>query len=308
MIIIASLAMIISVSEIKKVSKILFITLLFTASVLLYLQYSLGLSWINVSYAAFVSSLPSVNLLDFSGVLLPTILVTFIGMDFHQFIVRSKSVKDAVLGNILGGVVLLIISFLLLNVVYASIQSGFVQNIQEPTQVIPAILSTFGQRVHPLLGKLLPLVIVFVAVGSGSGLQRIIIDTLKTFWTVKKNSRDIYYAAAISLFCIFLALTGNSIIKLIVDFYSIYVGSVFLPFVFLLIQSKYPKIAISPKLMIATLYFGFAATTITFFMKFMPISYIKSNSSALIIAAGFGATLLAIVISAIISKQTKNLG
>lgn len=285
--IITVLILMFSLTDIKKVSKILLVTILVTGAILIYLQFVLGWSWAKTSLNSFVLAVPTIDLSDLVNILIPTVLVTFIGMDFHQFIVRAKSSSDAIWGNIVGGLILLVISFFTLNIVFSSISSNFIQNISDPAQVVPAILLNFGHSINPVLGELLPIMIIFVATGSGSGIQRIILNTLKSFKLNGKIYQDKTYAVGVSVLCFFLALTGKSIIGLIVNFYAIYIGSVFPLFVYLLLQTKFPNFRIGPKYVRLSLYLSFSSALIFFFAQFFPLPFLKSNASALIIASGF---------------------
>lgn len=291
MIIISTLIFSLSIVDISKLSKIFFYMLMFSSLTLLIILFHIGIHWIPISIKSFFDSMPLITFGDFVGILLTTILVTFIGMDFHQFLVRAKDKENAIIGAILGGGILIVLSMLLLSVVSGSINSGLVANISDSKQTVPSILLNFGDAVIPFLGVLFSLPLVFVSIGSGSGVTRVVARTISDLDISNKIRVNKHFLTVAVAFLI--SLSGKSIINLIVSFYAIYVASVFIPFLlFLLDRSK--KLRLPPLAIRNSIIAGFVGSVFVFLNRFIPNSFLANNQATYIMLIGFSFSIIAL--------------
>lgn len=240
---------IISLCSIKKLSSIFFILLGISSLTLVLGIFKLESSMKIVGDTS-LQIIPSIISLDpknIMGIVVPTILVTVLGMDFHQFIVRGKSQKKAIWGTIIAGLALLLIALLPTSVVITAIRHNILPAGIDGKEVIPFILLYVGSSLgSKAVGYSLVFALLAAALGSGSGVSKILIKTLKDIALIPKLSRKPVVAAIInSIFIFILALTGKTIISLIVSFYSIYVAGVSVAFLAYLLQRK--KIITVPK-------------------------------------------------------------
>lgn len=297
MIIISLLIAALAMLNTNKLSKIFLCMLVFSSLTLLLILFHVGWRYFPLSIWNFIQNLKKISFTQFVGVVATTILVTFIGMDFHQFIVRAQNKAKAKKGIFLGSVILAIFAFLLLALVMGSIDRGLVET-SDPLQVIPLILVNVGRKYFSALGILLALPIVFVSVGSGSGVSKIITATFKDLGFVSQKSKRCTYVVVLVSYLI--ALTGKSIISLIVSFYAIYVASVFIPFLFYLVEQKIDRRFISPATMRNSILLGATSSIAIFLQRFIPSSPFSQDQSTYIMISGFIGSFSVIIFSLII--------
>ncbi len=296
-----------STINMSRLSKIFFYMLMFSSLTLLIILFYIGIYWIPISLKSLFFSIPLITFDDLIGVFLTTILVTFIGMDFHQFLVRAKDKKNAVHGALLGGGVLIVLSILLLSVINGSINTGLVGDVSDAKQTIPSILLSFGNAITPFLGVLFSLPLVFVSIGSRSGVTRIVARTISDLDVSNKIKMNKHLLTVVVAFLI--SLSGKSIINLVVSFYAIYVASVFIPFLlFLLDRSKNlhsPTLAIRNSILA-----GFAGSLFVFLSRFIPNSRLANEQSTYIIIVGFSTSIISYLLSIKFNKNEsrKNIG
>lgn len=280
--------LILSLVKLNKLTKIFSTMLLFSSATLLIILIFQGISWLPHSVGDFFISSRNITAEDIFGTLLTTVLVTFIGMDFHQFLVQSKTEKDAIKGSIFGGIILLVLSTLILTLVYGSVHTSLSHGVTNGAEMIPMILRNFGNRYHPALGIILALPILFVSAGSGGGVTRIISTTMSEFSFTNNifRNKKLYNISAV-LLSFLISMSGKSIIDLIVSFYAIYVGSVFIPFIVHVLAGKFNKRLISGKAMFNAIMGSFIVTSIILVISFLPMIQFPYNTSASIILTGF---------------------
>ncbi len=297
MILIATLIYFLSRLNTSKLSKMFFYMLMFSSVTLFIIFLRNGISFAIPSMGMFFDSLQTVTWRDFFGVILSTILVTFIGMDFHQFIVRSKNTKQAVYGTIFGGGILLVLTFVLLSIITGAMSSHLIGVITDPKQVVPSILQVFGNNLFPGLGLIFSLPIIFVSIGSGSGVTRVLSRTISDVGLINNKKLDIKLITVVIGFLI--ALTGESIITLIVAFYAMYVASVFVPFVLYLIERS-QKYNYQKKSILFSLWTGFL-TAIAIFL-------FRRNEVDFILLYGFITSFLAFVLYELYGRSLHTYG
>jgi SSS family solute:Na+ symporter len=228
---------------IEKLSKIFLTLLIASTGCLLYfiIKNQAGISYLNL-IASFPKSVSNQNLQKILGVLLPTALVTFIGMDFQQFIVAAKDKKSAIFGTLLGGLILIPIAFVPVAVVVIAKNIGILDGITDGKEAIPLVIKSMGNG-----GKLREIFFILAlytaALGSGAGVNKIILKTFSelSFVPEKLRQKKITIAIANAILVALLAVTGKTIIGLIVSFYSVYVAGVFPAFIANLIAEKSKK-------------------------------------------------------------------
>lgn len=300
MMIVTFLIFLLAVVDISRLSKIFFYMLLFSSFTLLAVLFDVGIDSIPISTLNFIQALPALTIHDFIGIIATTVLVTFIGMDFHQFIVQAKSKIDSTKGAILGGVILLTLSILLLSIITGAISSGLVGEVADAKQVVPSLLMNFGNKASPLFGILFLLPVIFVSVGSGSGVTRIVSKTITDLGLTRKVKIDTRLLTVAIAFII--ALTGSSIISLIVSFYAIYVASVFVPFIiYLLDETK--KLKVMNLAIRNSILGGLAGSVFVFLNRFMPNSILATNQATYIMVIGFASSIACYFLSSKFYKK-----
>jgi SSS family solute:Na+ symporter len=262
--------------------------LIFSSLIFFSILLKLGLGRILISSTQLISSLRVVSMQEFLGIVFTTIFVTFIGMDFHQFLVSSKNSRESVKGSLFGGGILLILSLLLLTVVQGSLASGLVGQIKDAKQVVPAILFNFGKSKSYLLGLFFSLPIICVAVGSGSGVTKVVARAISEIGFKLRRGVDNRVVTIILAFTI--ALTGKSIIDLIVSFYAIYVGSVLIPFLIYVLADQL-LIKITPINIQNSMIGGTFFSLLVFAGRFLPFLKDKIDSPQILIAGILGSSL-----------------
>lgn len=181
-------------------------------------------------------SLPGPSSGHLVSVLISTVLLTTVGMDFHQFIVRAKTPEVAQKGIIIAAIILLLISFLLGGIILGALP--LLPNDNPGATTLPAILAISGHRLFGSLWGIFVLPILFVIIGSGSGLLKIVAQSSRVFFDRKWVSNKYLLNAALLIIAWLISLTSRSVIGLITAFYAMYVGAVFVPFLFYLFSRK----------------------------------------------------------------------
>jgi SSS family solute:Na+ symporter len=138
----------------------------------------------------------------------------------------------------LAGLALIPVAFLPTSVVLGALKANIISDGINGKDAIPLVLSTLGNKMSPGGGIILVIGLVLVAVNSGSGLNRALIRSFQEAPFIPKSYRQSAALAswANSLFAFGLALTGLTIVHLMVSFYAIYVAGVFVPFMAYLLE------------------------------------------------------------------------
>ena len=271
--------------------------LLFSSLMLLGIFLSNGYQWFFISVAGFAREAVRVSFLDFVGIVLTTVLITFIGMDFHQFLVQAKTKRDASTGALLGFILLAILSFMLLATVESSIKFGFIQNIQDSKQVIPLILLKFGQKYFYLLGFVTFLPVIFVSIGSGSGVTKILNSSITCLKILPQKISEKWVSFGICIAAFIIALTGRSIIELIVSFYAIYIGGVFIPFLAYVSCLRFKRLVFTAIDIKMSMMAGVIFSLVTFLYTLQPQFENFGHESAYLLLSGLLGSFLVLVFS-----------
>lgn len=248
------------------------------------------------------------NILSILGVALPTIFITLLGMDFHQFIVQAKDPKQAVTGSLIGGLGLTLMTLLPAVITFGAINNKILPPNIDGKQVIPFVFLYEGEKFgFPFIGKLLVASLLTVALASGSALTRILTQTFFDFVFIPsrwKSKRNILIINALIIF--FLALTGKTIISLIVCFYAIYLSGVTIPFIVYIVQSNrlfyFPKRAVCSSLIL-----GAASSLIILILSIINAlpAVLNKNLELFMILFGIFSSIIALLINLFIVYLVK---
>lgn len=248
----------ISLLKIEKLSTFFFLLLILNSSVILFITFKIT-SVTNLQNLFFSIPQSFSNQSPFSlfGIIVPTILITLLGMDFHQFIIQSKTDKNAILGSLLAGIVLVFLAFLPVISTYSAIENNLLPDSLNRRQTIPFLL--FNQRRVlgiNIVNYLLVLFLLTSAIASGSALMRFLVKTFKDFDFVSQKMKSNFVILLINSVLIFiLSITGKSIISLIVSFCAIYISGVVAPFIAYILQAK-KRLYFSSEIVFHSLIFG----------------------------------------------------
>lgn len=300
MVIISTLIFLLAVVNIQKLSNIFFYMLVFSSITLLLTLFYVGLQWVPISTSDFINKIPSLSWDHLIGTIATTVLVTFIGMDFHQFLVQAKSPKESIKGALLGGVILLILSLLLLAIITGAISSSLVGDVADAKQVVPSILMNFGSQISPFMGIIFLLPVILVSIGSGSGVTRVVARTITDLGIAKQVKVDNRLITVI--LAMLIAMTGKSIISLIVSFYAIYVASVFVPFI-LFVLADTRKISVTPLAIKSAIFGGIIGSLLIFINRFIPGSPLGDNQATNIMTIGILTSILGYIVTRNIGKK-----
>jgi hypothetical protein len=188
-----------------------------------------GASLYLKSVQDFVPSLSQAPLGDVLGVGFATVLLTVIGMDFQQYVVRGRSQADAVWASVIAGICLIPMAFLPAAVALAA-KASLSNSVMDAKEAIPLVISVLGDRLSYGGGTILVGALSVAAVGSGMGLVRAMNASLRD--AVHTDGRLARHTASfVNVVVAFgIALLGETIVRTIVSFYAIYVAGVFVPF------------------------------------------------------------------------------
>ncbi len=305
--IIAGLILLLSYLNLSRLSKVFFQFLLISSIVVLFslLMYS-NVSALVTTPIVFITSLPSLPFDKLFGILLTTIFITFIGMDFHQFIVKAADPKTARHGAVGGFLILTALTSIL-----GSSILGF-QASEQPTpesplssaQVVPRMLMSTGTN---LLGEWSALVflvpIILVSAGSGSAVTKVVIKAAEEIQPAVRNVKA--FNLIVIGACVLLTLLSQSIVGLVVSFYATYVGTVLAAFIAVRLEEK-RLISISNQAFYLALLVGFGFSLIVFLISKLSFIIITDASLHMLIAGFLGAT--AIFVKSALSNRVVNVG
>jgi SSS family solute:Na+ symporter len=231
----------ISILPIEKFTKILLLFLIINSIILLISAFTLS-DFKSISSGVFQNNfvINPVNIIQFLGIAIPTILITMLGMDFHQFIVRGKNISTSIKGSILAGTILILLTFVPTVIALDSKVTNLSENL-DGKQLIPYTMVLLGEKLFGTNLKYIFLPsIVITAIGSCACLLRIMIQSFQGFTFIplkaRKSKRTILFING--LIILFLSIKSGSLVSLIVSFYIIYTVSVFIPFLTLLFHPK----------------------------------------------------------------------
>lgn len=300
LILIALLIFILSTLNIERLSKAFFFLLLSSSFILLLVLFEVGIGWFPKSVVAFTTAWKNITPSDMFGTIAATVIVTFLGMDFHQFVVKSLDKKNSWQGCLFGSVILLILSFLLLSIVNGAIDSRLISGLQDPKQVVPVILANFGKKNLPFLSVFFSLPLVLVSIGSGSAVAKIVSKTFDDLNIFPKISKAFLNTKLITvIIALLVSLSGSSIIGLIVSFYAVYASSIIIPFIAYVVQENNNRFVLPHAYMINSIALGTISSVVILLLPFSIFPFDRSTS---IILFGIIGSLTGLVVSLIFDK------
>lgn len=271
-----------SLIQIKNLSKVftglLCLGSLFLVAVLVHTDFSQLLR----TPLEFAAAVRETSVLTTVSTLISIILITVLGMDFHQFLVRAKDVQAAKNGIYLAGLGLFIITFLIGSAVIAAAPALSEQG--ESIQVVPRILLATGTALLGQYGVVFMLPILFVAVGSGSGITKIISQSIQDILPRNQVVPAAVLNASILLGAVLFSLTQSSVVELIVSFYAIYISAVLFPFLGYLLE-KNGTVTIAPHHFFLAILTG-ATTATVFFLSTVVLQLELTHTVLYILAIG----------------------
>lgn len=240
----ALIVMLISLLPVERASLLFQVLIIGSSLALLYaLTLVGGLQEYAKTALDFLPALTPVGWGEIMGISLATVLITVLGMDFHQFVVRARTVSGARWGCLLAGSVLLLLAFLPSSVVIGGTEQGILPASIDGKQAVPGVLWWVGQHTGPGVGSILVLSILIAAIGSGAGVLRIMNRTFLDALDLTESARRNWVVAIGNASLVLLvALTGRILINLIVSFYTIYISGVLLPLIVFIWEERGRKI------------------------------------------------------------------
>jgi SSS family solute:Na+ symporter len=238
------------------------------------------------SPANFLNSLPSIPLEKLLGVSITTILITFIGMDFHQFIVESTNSNTAKKGAFGGFVFLALLTFVLGTSIMGYI--NYVQYEAESAlaaaQIVPRMLMDTGSSLVGNWSQLLFLLpIIFVSAGSGSAVTKVIMRASHDLLPKTEGMKSLNFYVVLS--AVVLTMLSQSVVGLVVSFYATYVGAVFIPFIVVLLEER-GLVKVKDNIFLNAIILGFILSLFTFLTN--KLGFVKSSEiSIYMLLAGF---------------------
>jgi SSS family solute:Na+ symporter len=288
--VIAGLILVLSYLDLGKLSKVFFYFLVFSSLLIALSLFKYGMGQILWSPANFLSSLPSIPLEKLLGVSVTTILITFIGMDFHQFIVESANSNTAKKGAFGGFVFLALLTFVL-----GTSIMGYINYVQyeagsalAAAQIVPRMLMDTGSSLVGDWSQLLFLLpIIFVSAGSGSAVTKVIMRASHDLLPKTEGMKSLNFYVV--LCAVVLTMLSQSVVGLVVSFYATYVGAVFIPFIVVLLEER-GLIKVKDNIFLNAIILGFILSLFTILTN--KLGFVKSSEiSIYMLIAGFAGSI-----------------
>jgi solute:Na+ symporter, SSS family len=302
----AVLFMTISLLPVQKVGQLFKTLLIVNSGIILYSLVKLkGLFNYLQAPLSFIQDLHHIPIGQQIGVVLTTICLIPIGMQFQVFIVQTRDSKHAIRGCILAGIITLFLSFVPSAVTLTARASGVLPEGIAGKEIIPFIFSWLGGGSHQPLGIVLMLALLGSALGSGSGLVRAMnktIGELDVFPQPQKNCLAI--AIVNTLIGLGIAFIGGSIISLMVAFYALYVSAVLIPFLAYLLSGT-KKIDFTPmSIKLSVICGGISAIAVLVTTFIRPDSALWNSQQLSILVIGMGFSLLGLLLGKAIDNPS----
>lgn len=232
----------ISLMRLEKLAKVLLFFLIINSSILLFCIFSLPKIEKNQLLNQFDSiNFSSRNFISFISIAIPTILITLLGMDFHQFLVKGKNILISTKATLLAGLILLFLTLIPSVLAIKVKHENIIPTNIDGKQLIPYTMIFLGENLFGSNLKYFFLIILIITtVGSCSCLIRIMVQTFQKFEFIPKkirnNKKIILVLNGIIIFL--LTIKNSTLISLIVSFYIIYIVGVLIPFITLLFKQQ----------------------------------------------------------------------
>lgn len=294
---IAAILLVLSYVDLGRLSKIFFYFLLFSSAVVVFTLFQYGVVSALTTPWLFLSEIPRLSTEKLFGTLLTTVLITFIGMDFHQFIVSAQNESSARWGAFGGFLILFILTTVLGSAILGFLRTSNDLSGSQLTnaQVVPQMLIQTGESFFGNLGRLLFLIpIVLVSIGSGSAVTKVVLHASQEF--LPSLSRKKVLNLVIVLICVGLTLLSESVVGLVVSFYATYVGAVLVPFIVNILEER-GYLRISDDVFTRAILSGFGLSVFLFLISKAEWLTIGDISVYMLVAGLLGASAIFIISS-----------
>ncbi len=251
----------------------------------------------------FVSALANIPISQQLGIVLTTVLLIPIGMQFQVFLVQAAGRQTAVRGCLLGGIALILLAFVPSEMTIAAGNSGILPDGISGKAIVPFVFSWLGGGIGAPMGIFLVLCLLFSALGSGSGLLRAMNQTLFELELLpRRNDVRIVVAIANVLLAWAIASGGGSIIGLMVSFYALYVAAVWVPFLAYLLDRGGRFEFTKTSIQFAVLSGGISGIGVLITTFAIPEAAIGGSQQLSILSIGMGFALLGLIFGQAIDK------
>ena len=233
--VVLSLIFVSSRLDLRVASGVFSACLLASGLVLIYALFSFdGLPVYAQAVPTFLTDLDTFSPPQFWTVSLSVCLLVITGADYHQFLMSGRSARNAVMGCVLAGLLLLLIGFLPSALVLAMQTSGALTYMPDGKQVIPWALSKAASTVTDGLGAGMLLALSLAALGSGAAILRAMGFALAVSLPERWVRQSWMSSVAALVLGAMLATREQGIVETMVSVNVIYLASVGVCFVALL--------------------------------------------------------------------------
>lgn len=171
---------------------------------------------------------------DIGVTMLSTIALVVLGADYQQFVILARSRRAAVLGCVLAGVLVMLISTLPSTAVLAAMQAGHLPDGLAAKETIPfLVVEPFGGS-HTGVGKGILCALLLAALGSGAAVAMAAAHAMRQALSWHR-APDGVVSLAVVLGGIGIAQIGTSMVGLIVSINTLFLATVAVPLVATLI-------------------------------------------------------------------------
>jgi solute:Na+ symporter, SSS family len=163
-------------------------------------------------------------------IVLSTIALVILGADYQQFVVLARSSKAAIMGCILAGGVILLVSTLPASAVLAALRQGQLPEVVSAKESIPYLVALpFGGR-DAMIGKWVLVGLFAAALGSSATIAMAASQAMKRalHWE-RLSERSV--SILVVLAGIAVAQTGYSMIGLIVTLNTLFLTTIAVPLI-----------------------------------------------------------------------------
>ncbi|MGL6156315.1 MAG: hypothetical protein ACRC1O_06860, partial [Ralstonia mannitolilytica] len=167
---------------------------------------------------------------DIGVTMLSTIALVVLGADYQQFVILARSRRAAVLGCVLAGVLVMLISTLPSTAVLAAMQAGHLPDGLAAKETIPfLVVEPFGGS-HTGVGKGILCALLLAALGSGAAVAMAAAHAMRQALSWHR-APDGVVSLAVVLGGIGIAQIGTSMVGLIVSINTLFLTTVAVPLV-----------------------------------------------------------------------------
>ncbi len=224
---------ILSLLPVEKASWIFRGLLLVNMGVLLYGVWLLhGMPAYVQSPLEFWPALEQLDRVKIVGISLPTILLISIDMRCQQVVIKAKDHRSLWWGCVLAAGIFVMLALLPSALMGAAQEAGILPAEVGGKEALLYILAWIGGGGDRPLGIGLVAVLLVPALGAGSGVLRTQTKAAMDFvrFLPSAQANRLLFTGINASLCLALALKGSEIVDLIVCFYAVYVGAVWVPF------------------------------------------------------------------------------